>query len=344
MRAAVLTEIGRLEVASVPDPVCGDNEVILRVEVCAICGTDLKFFTYGHRKLSPPLVLGHEIVGVAEEVGDAVAGVDVGARYALSPSGTGCGTCFFCQAGKDELCGRYRGLAGKGGFAERVLVPEAMVRAGNLHRVPDHVEPLTAALTEPLACVLNSYDHLDAGPGRPAVVLGAGPIGVLVTALLAADDSRPLFVTDIDEQRLRRVPAAFGAEVLVSGQDDVLARVRDATDGLGPAIVVVAAPTPAAQQEALRLVRKTGTVCFFAGLPRGTLSVEIDTNRIHYDQITVFGTSNCGVDHSRRALELLADGVIAGDAVISHTFPLEEAVEAFRFAGSREGLKVAIVP
>jgi L-iditol 2-dehydrogenase len=344
MRAAVLTAVGRLEVQDVPEPRCGPGDVALRVEVCAICGTDLKFFRYGHRTLTPPLVLGHEFAGEVIEVGAEVEGYAPGDRVVMSPSGYGCGSCFFCRRGRDELCGAYRGLGGKGGFAEQVLVPERMVRRGNLHHVPDGLSERAAALTEPLACLLNSHDRLDLRRDEPVVVLGAGPIGIMHAMLCRAAGCSPLVVTDVDASRLAAVPAELGAVRVESGREDVLEVVRGVTAGLGAATVIVAAPSPRAQQEALHLVRKGGTVCYFAGLPVGTKEVPIDTNRIHYDQITVFGTSNCGVDHSRRALSMLAAGIVDPDVIITHAFPLERAVEAFEFAEGRTGLKVAVIP
>lgn len=344
MRAAVMTEVGRLEVMEVPEPICGPGDVVLRVEVCAICGTDLKFFRYGHRKAEPPLILGHEFAGVVEEVGSDVTGFAPGDRVVMSPSGTGCGECFYCRQGKDELCNAYSGLSGKGGFAERVLVPATMVRRGNLHHFPDDVSARAAALTEPLACLINAHDHLDLRPGEAVAILGAGPIGLMHAMLCHAAGSSPIFVTDVDDARLEAVPANLGATTINSEREDVEAVIKEATDGLGAPTVIVAAPAPSAQQQAIHLVRKGGTVCFFAGLPRGTKEVAIDTNKIHYDQIFVFGTSNCGVDHSRRALAMLVDGVVDAEAIITHTFPLEQTVEAFAFAGGRTGLKVAVVP
>jgi len=344
MRAAVLTEVGRLELLDVPDPVCGPGDVVLRVEVCTICGTDLKFFRYGHRKAVPPLILGHEVTGTVVEASPDVVGYAPGDRVVMSPSGTGCGTCYYCGIGKDELCPKYSGLSGKGGFAEFIRVPANMVERGNLHHVPAHLSSVAAAVTEPLACLISSHDHLDLRPGEAVVVLGAGPIGILHAMLCHAAGSHPIFVTDIDDTRLAAIPASLGVTPLNAARDDVVATVREATDGLGAAVVIVAAPAPSAQQEALHLVRKTGTVCYFAGLPVGTKEVAIDTNKIHYDQIHVFGTSNCNVDHSRRALQLIADGAIDAESIVSHTFPLERTVEAFAFAGDRGGLKVAVVP
>jgi L-iditol 2-dehydrogenase len=344
MRAAVLTEVGRLEVQDVPEPEVGPGDVLVQVELCAICGTDLKFFTYGHRKLEPPLILGHEFAGVVVDVGADVEGFRTGDRVVMSPSGTGCGECYYCRIGKEELCDRYRGLGGKGGFAERVRIPATMVQRGNVLHVPDELSLRAAALTEPLACLINSHDRLDLTAGEAAVVLGAGPIGVMHAMLCKAAGIDPVIVTDVDDARLEGVPRGLGAVLVNATREDVEHVVRAATDGLGAPTVIVAAPTPVAQQQAIHLVRKTGTVCFFAGLPRGTKEVAIDTNKIHYDQIFVFGTSNCGVDHSRRALAQIADGVIDTDAIITHEFPLEQAVEAFAFAGGRRGLKVAITP
>ena len=344
MRAAVLTDVCVMGMQDVPEPSCGAGELLLQVDVCAICGTDLKFFEFGNRKVKPPVVLGHEIAGTVLELGAGVVGYARGDRVVLSPSGGGCGACYYCGIGRDELCDSYRGMFGKGGFAERVVVPASMVARGNVFHIPDSLSSRAAALVEPIACVLNSHDYLDLKRGEAVVILGAGPIGIMHAYLCKAAGSEPLFITDVDDARLAAIPEGLGAIAVNGAREDVEAVVKAATGGLGAAAVIVAAPVPVAQQQALHIVRKTGTVCYFAGLPVGTKEVAIDTNKIHYDQIRVFGTSNCNVEHSRRALAMIVAGTVDAEAIVTHSFPLEETVEAFAFAAGRSGLKVAVVP
>ncbi|MEX2541698.1 MAG: alcohol dehydrogenase catalytic domain-containing protein [Trueperaceae bacterium] len=338
----MLSSVGQLEMQDLPEPVCGPGDVIVQVKVCTICGTDLKVFKYGHRKIKLPAVLGHEVAGIVSEVGAEVEGFEVGDRVALSPSGRGCGECHYCNTDQEWLCTNYQGLGGKGGFAESVRIPESMVSNGNLHHVPPHLSLEEAALTEPLACILNTHGHLDLKPGDSVVVIGAGPIGIMHAQVCSARRVQPLLVVDVSDERLGMVPQDLSATLINASRQDVVAEVLAATDGLGADVVIVAAPVPVAQQQSLDLVRAGGTVSFFAGLPFGTKEVALDTNKIHYRQIFVFGTSNAGVEHSRRALKMLAEGKVDGRQVITHTFPLAKTVEAFEAAGNQIGLKVAI--
>lgn len=342
MKAAVLASVGNMKVEDVPEPQCGPGDVVVRVEVCTVCGTDLKVYRYGHRKIKLPAILGHEVAGVVENVGATVEAFRVGERVVLSPSGRGCGECYYCQTDQEWLCANYQGLSGKGGFAERVLVPEMMVTNGNLHHIPDELSFEEAALTEPLACILNTHSHLDINEDSSVVVLGAGPIGIMHAQVCRASGVSRLFIVDISDERLGMVPSELNCVQINSAKQSVVDKVLSGTGGLGADIVIVAAPAPAAQQQSLDLVRAGGTVSFFAGLPFGTKEVAIDTNKIHYRQIFVFGTSNAGVGHSKKALEMLATGKIDGKQVITHTFPLERTVEAFEAASSQVGLKVAI--
>ncbi|MEX2536630.1 MAG: alcohol dehydrogenase catalytic domain-containing protein [Trueperaceae bacterium] len=342
MKAAMLADVGQMKVQDVPEPQCGPGDVVVKVKVCTICGTDLKIYQYGHRKIKLPAVLGHEIAGVVSEVGESVEGFSVGDRVSLSPSGRGCGECYYCRADQEWLCTNYRGLAGKGGFAESVLIPEQIVSNGNLHHIPDHLSFELAALTEPLACILNTHEHLKIEKGTSVAIIGAGPIGIMHAQVCRSVGADPLFISDISDERLGLVPGDLGARLINGSREDAVEAVIGGTKGIGADVVIVAAPVPVAQQQSLELVRGGGVVSFFAGLPVGTTEVPLDTNKIHYRQIFVFGTSNAGVEHSRKALKMLAEGAIDGNHVITHTYPLADTVEAFEAAGRQIGLKVAI--
>ena len=346
MKAAVLESIGQLRVREIDDPRCEAGDVVVSVEACAICGTDLKMIEHGHRRVSYPQTIGHEIAGRVVTVGSSAVGVSVGDPVTVAPAGVGCGSCAYCRDGLDNVCADRRGMGYEwaGGFAELVRIPEAMILGGNLHPIPDGLSFAEAALAEPLACVLNCHEQLRLAPNEAVVIVGAGPIGIMHAMAARSAGAGTLVVLDVAADRLQNLPASLGAVAINASERDVVARVRDLTDGLGAHAVVVAAPDPSAQAQSVDLARKGGRVAFFAGLPAKHAVVPLNTNKIHYDELLVFGTANARSSHAREALALLRRWSVDAQALITHRFPLAGIEEAVRAARGGTGLKVIVEP
>jgi L-iditol 2-dehydrogenase len=335
----------RLEPRDVPEP--GRGEVLVRVEACGICGTDLRIVA-GHHRAYPPgacRVPGHEIVGTVAAVGEGAAARE-GARVLVAPN-IGCGRCRQCREGRVNLCIRPQalGITRDGAFAEYVLVGADAVAQGNLLAVPDGLDPAELSLVEPLACVLRGQRPLAIAPGDVVVVVGAGPIGLMHLAAAAVRDPACVIVSEPAEERRARA-SARGADVVVdAATDDLQAIVAERSeDGRGADVVITAAPAAPAQRQALELAAPGGRINFFGGLPRDNSRVELDTNLIHYKELLVTGTTANTTEDCREALELVVSGRMDTAGLISERYSLEEVHAAFAAAGSGQALKVVVEP
>jgi L-iditol 2-dehydrogenase len=344
MRALVYHGPGdvRLEAREAREP--RNGEVLLRVEACGICGTDLRIAAGGHRAYRDGArrVPGHEIVGTAI-AGD---GTRPGERFFLAPN-VGCGQCRECREGRQNLCRRFEafGITRDGGFAEQLLVGADAVRQGNLLPIIADADPAELSLVEPLACVLRGQRPCAIAAGDVVVIVGAGPIGLM--HLAAARVRRPGVVIVSEPAAERREQALLrGADVVVDPSTEDLAAVarEHSQDGRGADVVITAAPAGAAQQQALEIAAPHGRINFFGGLPRGASTVPLDTNLIHYKELLVTGTTANTTEDCREALALVLDGRIDTAALVSERFSLDEAEAAFAAARSGSALKVVVQP
>ncbi len=338
MRALVYRGPGALELEERPTPEPGPGDVLVRVEACGICGTDLRIAAGDHHAFPDGTVRvpGHEISGVVEATGDG-APFAAGDRVFVAPN-VGCGRCDQCRAGRVNLCRTPQalGITRDGALASHVLATADVVGQGNLLAVPDGADPAAIAVVEPLACVLRGQRPCRIAAGELVLIIGAGPIGML--HLLAARTRGPRAVVVSEPSAARRAQAAdWGADLVVDPSE--LAGASEAPD-----VVIVAAPAAAAQVAALELAAPGGRVNFFAGLPRDGSRVELDTNLIHYKELLVTGTTACTTDDCREALELVLSGAVDTGRLVTARRPLADAADAFAVARSREQLKVVIEP
>jgi L-iditol 2-dehydrogenase len=305
---------GDLRAEEVPDPVAGPGDVLVEIEVALTDGTDLKTYRRGHPLLlaAAPSPFGHEFCGIEAGSGRRVTGAN------SAP----CGSCGPCRRGQETLCEDRPFL--NGAYAERLVVP-ARIAAVNLLPVPPGVAPEIAALVEPLACCLHGVERAEIGAGETVAVLGAGPIGLLLCACVADAGGRPVVVGGRPERR--ELAGLFGG--------------RPGT-GEGADVVVEAAGTAEAWQDALRLVRPGGTVVLLGGLERGT-AVPLDSYRLHYEELTVRGAFHHAPWHVRAALAFLASDAYPWGRLITHRIGLDELPALFADP-PRDLLKAAVYP
>ena len=303
MRVAVLHAPGDLRIDSVDAPAPGAGEIVLGVGAALSCGTDVKSVLRGHPSIAAyPSRLGHEFAGVVGAIGAGVETVASGDRVFCGNSAP-CGVCRACARGQESLCEDLLYLLG--GFAEQLLVPARIVER-NLHPVPAGLDFRTAALAEPLACVVHALDVVDLAPGDRAAVLGAGSLGLMLCALLASAGAEPIVI----DPHLERLAAArsFGATETVTatrGPADT-ERVRELTGGRGADLVVEAVGRPEAWELAVAMAARGGTVNLFGGCARDS-TFSAPTARVHYDQVTLTGTYHHAPRYLARALEILAE-------------------------------------
>jgi L-iditol 2-dehydrogenase len=315
--------------------------VLLEVDACAVCGTDVRIVTHGHAKVQAPQVLGHEVVGRVAEA-DA-AGLEPGLRVTVAPA-IGCGECRWCREGRPNRCADLRtiGYYYPGAFARWLPVPAEAVRQGSLCVVPDELPDPVACLVEPLACCLNGQELVDVGEGDRVVVVGAGPIGVLHARLASARGAAQVMVVEQRPERCEQARALGLAEVL-QASSETAERLAAMTGGEGADVVIAAAPSAAVQAECLAWLGRGGRASFFAGLPPQQPPVPIDTNRIHYQELFVAGAHGSTPQHNRDAMALLAAGQVAVDDLVTGCYDLESAPEAVAVMGRGEGLKSVVV-
>lgn len=346
MTAAVLygKEDLRLERVAVPRPATG--ELLVRVEAALTCGTDLKVYRRGYHAmmLKPPIPFGHELAGVVEEVGAGVTGFSVGERVVAMNSAP-CDVCFFCTHGQQNLCEDL--LFNNGTYAEFIRIPARIVEKNTL-RVPDGVPFEHAALTEPLACVVRGLEESGAKAGDSMVVIGAGPIGLMFMDVARSAGMHVIAVV----KRADQVETArlFGAAetVRVDEVEDVIAAVRALTPaGRGADVVIEAVATPATWEWAVEMVRKGGVVNFFGGPPSGT-KVGLDTNRLHYGDITLKASFHHTPATCRTAFELVTSGRLKCAEYITGRVGLEDVPAMFARMMTRNGsareIKTAVFP
>jgi len=341
MKAARLFGVDDLRVVDVPTPAIGNGEVLIRVYAALICGTDVRMLKNGAKVA--PLTLGHELAGVIEEVGRDVRGYRPGMRVAVAPN-YGCGVCDPCVSGQGQNCGALRalGIHDDGGFAEYLRVPALAVAQGNISPIDDGLPFAEAAIAEPLSCVYNSFERARFKPGESVIVIGAGPIGLLHAKLYKLAGAGLVMMSDVNADRLAACIEAEPSFVAVPSEG-AKERVMDLTHGAGADVVITAASVPAVQQLSFGLVAVNGRVIFFGGLPAGKEIVGLDTNVIHYKQITVTGTSRQSLAQYRACLGLIGRGLVDVRSVITRTWPLAAAADAFGAAVRGEGLKSGFV-
>jgi L-iditol 2-dehydrogenase len=327
MKAAVLHGREDIRIESVAEPSLDAGEVRVRIGAALTCGTDLKVYRRGYhaRMLTPPCVFGHELAGTVVEVAPDVAGWIAGDRVVCANSAP-CGTCERCAGGQENLCDDLLFL--NGAYAESIVIPARIVTR-NLLRLRPETPFEAAALTEPLACVVQGIQDLQPRPGERVLVMGAGPIGLFAVAL-TVEAGCVVTVAGRGESRLS-LARRLGASNIVdmAGREDLEAAVRFSAPAAVFDAVFEAVGKPTAWEAATRLVRKGGRVNFFGGCPSGT-SVTLETSLLHYSNLTLLASFHHTPRSIRTALDLIERGVIRAGDFVDGEASLDELPELFR--------------
>jgi len=345
MKAVVYEGVAKLAIREVAQPRAKEGSVVVRVNSCAICGTDVKAYTIGISSIKPPVILGHEFVGTVHEVGKNVRGFEPGDRVTLATT-LPCGSCRMCAKGLFNLCTDKLpvGTWQDGAFAEFVEVPERGMVHGNLIKIPDTLSDDEGALSEPLGCVINSQNIAAVGFPDTVAVIGAGPLGLLQAESAKA---RGAVMTILVQRSKGRSEMARGFNidhVVCSEETDPYEAVMELTGGNGTDVVINAAPSLEAAALAFRIVSKAGRVSLFASVPKDEPELSVDLNRIHYGQIAVYGASDSTAQNHGDAVRLLSSGKISAGRLITHTLPLQDFFRGIDLIRKREALKVVIRP
>ncbi len=343
MKAAILREVGRMEIADVPVPKCPPDGLLIRVHACAVCGTDVKVYRHGHRLIIPPRITGHELAGEIVEVGKNVAGHEVGQPVAVAPA-VPCGRCRYCRRGIQTMCDNLTaiGYMYDGGFAEFMAVPRLAVANGCVNPIANGVSYEEACLSEPLACCINAQELAWVGLGQTVAVIGAGPIGCLNVQVARARGATRIILIDISSQRLG-LAGWVGADISLNSQkEDAAKRIMEETNGVGADVVIVACSSGKAQEQALTMVAKRGVVNFFGGLPKDNPHINFDSNLVHYREFYVIGNHGSTPRQNAAALDLIGSGKIDARSLITHRLSIDRTIDGIETTERAEGLKVII--
>ncbi|MGC1785067.1 MAG: zinc-dependent dehydrogenase [Acidobacteriaceae bacterium] len=347
MRAAVYRGVNDVRVETVPLPGIGPGEVLVRIRSCGICGTDLKKIHTGSH--SAPRIFGHEMAGEIAAVGTAVQGWSVGDRV-MAFHHIPCGHCYYCRKKTFAQCDVYKRVGctagfepSGGGFAEYIRVMDWIVERG-LIRVPHDIPFEQAAWIEPVNTCFKAIRNLHLAPDETVLVIGQGPIGILL-ASLALRDGATVLTSDLYPAR-HAVAAQFGLRhPIQAGEEDVEATVRKHTEGRGADVAIVAVGGNALIRSAMDATRPGGRVLLFASTQRSEAA--IDPAAICMDEKSLLGSYSASVDVQAEAARLVLEGYRNGfdlTRLISHRFPLQQAAEAIAFASEprAESMKIMI--
>lgn len=345
MKAVVLKNPNDFCPKEIAKPVIAEDEILLKMERAAICGTDIRILEGKKTKdVRFPSVIGHEMCGLIAEVGGQVTGFTVGEKISVA-NVIPCGNCFSCLSGRENACMNRTALGYQydGGFAEYIRIPATCIAAGNLVKLPEHVSFNAGALIEPLSCCIRGLKNAGTGFNDAVLVVGAGPIGLMHIQLANIAGARKVIVSEPNAYR-RQKALELGASVAVDPTTEDLAEiVKHETGGIGVDVIMVAIGVPALVNSTLKLCRKGGTVCLFAGFA-GTGECTIEVNTIHYNEINVCGSTAYKRSDYLAAAEMVKTGKINLDEIATHVFKLDEFQEAYQVCKSGEGLKIMIEP
>jgi L-iditol 2-dehydrogenase len=350
MRAVVYRGVNDMRIETVPVPRIGCGELLIKVATCGICGTDLKKIHMGSH--SAPRIFGHEMAGVIVDVGEGVTGYAVGDRV-MTFHHVPCGECYYCRKQTPAQCPLYKKTGvtagfepSGGGFAHYIRVMDFVVKNRGVVHIPDGVPFEQAAFVEPVNTVLKGVKMLRLAPDDTVLVIGQGPIG-LMHAVLAKKTGARVLTSDLFAER-HAIAARFGlTDAIHAGEEDVIERVLKETDGRGADAVILAVGGNALIRTAMDAARPGGKVMLFAQTQHGEAT--IDPAAVCVDEKTLLGSYSSSFPILDEVTSLVFDGYRKGfdlTQLISHRYPLEQAVEAIEIASHPQpgSMKIMIEP
>lgn len=343
MKALLLSEYNRLEIADLPMPRPGPDEVLVRVEACGICGSDVHGYDGSSGRRIPPLVMGHEAAGTVAAVGPEVRGARDGDRVTFD-STVYCGNCEYCRRGEVNLCNRRQVLGVStpeyrraGAFAEYVIVPDRIV-----HQLPENIPFTDAAMVEPLAVAVHAVGLAEIPEAGASLVIGAGMIGLLVLQALRQAGCANIYIVDIDDSRLK-LASQLGATATINAKAaDANREIQRLTSGVGVDVAFEAVGSTATINTAIHGVKKSGTVVLIGNI---SPVAEIPLQTVVSRQIRLQGSAASSGEYPE-CIDLLARGAVDVKPLISVVAPLEEGAQWFERLHGREAnlMKVILTP
>jgi L-iditol 2-dehydrogenase len=343
MKSLMLREYKQLEIVDIPVPIPAPDEVLVRVKACGICGSDVHGYDGSSGRRIPPIVMGHEAAGVVAGMGSKVSGIQEGDRITFD-STIYCGRCAYCLRGEVNLCDRRQVLGVStpeyrrpGAFAEYVLVPQRI-----MHRLPGDISFAEAAMVEPLAVAVHAVSLSEINENSTVLVVGAGMIGILVMQALRAANCSRIYISDIDDTRLRLAEQLGATATINAKKADTAAEIHGLTSGTGVDVALEAVGNSVAIKTAIDSVRKGGIVTLIGNI---SPTVEIPLQAVVSRQIRLQGSAASSGEYPQ-CIDLLARGAVRVKPLITAITPLEEGPRWFErlHSGEPNLIKIILTP
>lgn len=339
MKAVFVKEQNSVSIDDIPAPNIGDGDVLVKMKACGLCGSDLEK-VYGHYGMVSNR-LGHEPAGVIEAVGKNVKDFKAGDRVFVHHH-VPCYSCHYCKHGDYTMCPSYqKSNIDPCGLAELFLVPEWNVSRGGLIRLPDNVSFEEAAMIEPLACCIRAIDKANITNIDDVGVIGVGPAGIMHVLLAKAYGARHVFALDINDFRLD-FAKKLGADLTLNMSKEDVSKIKEATDGRGVDVAIIATGNTRAFLQSLEITRSGGKVVLFGVPPKGS-TIQLDVNRIFSNEIKLIPSLAASEKETNQALELIKNKRVDIKSIITHRFSLERASDAIKCAyEAKDAMKVVV--
>lgn len=345
MLAYVYEGEGKLVLKDMPKPEAKTDSVVIKVNACSICGTDFRTYVYGSKKIVPKTIVGHEVCGTIVEAGKEVTGFYPGERVAVAPA-IGCGKCYSCINGHPNMCDVLKtiGYEFNGGFAEYMEIPSCAFAMGNVNKLSNLIEDEEAALAEPTACVVNAHESLNIKKGDYVAVFGSGFIGCMHAELAFNSGAAKVIMIEVAKNRAEEALKLLGKiEMVNPTQSDTFEEVRKITGGRGVDVAITACSVGKAQEDALKIAAKRARISLFGGIP-GEAKGFIDSNEIHYKELSVYGVHASTPLQNKTVLNSISNGSLKVKKYITGVYPLTNIVNAFEAIKNENIMKAIIKP
>lgn len=328
----------KFEMRQIPFRPLACGEVLVKVEACGICGTDVHIYhgSKGSAEVHPPVILGHEFAGRVADVGSGVDRVTVGDHITVDPN-IYCGRCRYCQIGKKQMCEDLHaiGVTRDGGFADYCYVPQTQC-----HRLAPSIPFRWGAMTEPVACCLHGIDRAEIRQGDTVCIIGGGAIGLIMLQLAQLAGASQVILSEPVEKR-REIALSLGASAAVDPIHEELApRLKELLGTEGTDVVIECVGGATASAQAVSAAAKGGNILLF-GVPKSGTSIQLSLDEMYQKELKVMG-SKINPDTHGRALALINSGKIQLDPLITHSYPVEQLEEGIRKQMSSDSIKVVI--
>jgi L-iditol 2-dehydrogenase len=316
------------------------GEVLVRVEACAICGSDIKTYLHGNPRMIPPAVIGHEFCGEIIETGAGVDGYKIGDRVSMATT-MGCGECVYCLEGKPNICKNVKamGFHCDGAMAKYAVIPEGGVSKKNLVKVAD-LDARIACLCEPMSCALNGLMRVPLDKVKSALVIGIGALGMFHSIALREFGVKNIVCVSREGVK-KNMMDKLG--FITKTPKEIEEEYLEISGGDGFDLVVITAPSNQVQSEALKYARKGGHISYFASLPVGDNMITIDSRLLHYGELVLYGTSDSTVEHVEKARDILSKHIDDILEIIT-VLPITDFETGIKGIRNKEFAKVVLIP